>query len=169
MNRRHFTMGLAALFGAPKVPVATPNVALSGAAVQHMQVATIITRAHNNCSLPFLMRHLKVSEQVAVQLQSELVSRKIITMPAANGISQAIDPIQAHKLPQAVRQPSVTGQSQSKIKDSIKEKLSAAHEGDGPDPSDDQADDPIPTRHRDADEIPSYVIAPNDRGGEDLV
>jgi len=165
MNRRHFTLGLGALFGAPRVPlgaIATPSVGVA----QHMQVASMISRAHNNCSPSFLMRHLKVDANIAGQLQRELITRNIITAPAANGVSKAVNPIQINKLPQAVSQ---NVPAQQDLNDKLKEQLSATHESDEPKQSEAEAQDTVPASHGDTDEVPSDLVTTRDRGGEDLV
>lgn len=165
MNRRHFTLGLGALFGVPKVPLGAVAVPFSGVA-HHMKLASMISRAHNTCSPSFLMRHLKVDATIAGQLQRELIARNIITAPAANGISHAVQPMQISKLPQAVSQ---NAPASHDLNNQLKEQLSAAQESGEPKQSKAEAEDAVPASHRDADEIPCDLVTTRDGCGEDLV
>ncbi|GEM_PF-2630929 len=174
MNRRNFTLGIAALFGAPKVPLSAiiaPTTASPVMAAKHFKFASMISRAHNNCSPQFLMRHLNIDAQVAGQIQQALISENVITLPSVNGISRAVDPMQYNKLPQAVSNIPSPANTDTTIQDRIKTQMDqklATDESNDPDHSQEQADDPVPASHGNADEIPSDLVTTRDRGGQDL-
>ncbi|WP_189638977.1 hypothetical protein [Paramylibacter ulvae] len=142
MNRREFTISLGALFGAPAMPL--------GAGIlpsPHLAKAAMLTRAHSQCSVPFLMRHLKVDADTATNVLQELIGKNVINAPMASGIAQAVNPIHINKLPQAIDviSPDISGQFDQAMKQ-VK-KLTAQRRG--PDQNDTQADDPVPASHAD--------------------
>lgn len=175
MNRRGFTFGLGALFGAPKVGLGTIAAGLGSVspAVLHeyFRTAKIIARAHNTCSQQFLMRHLRVDSTIAKQVEGMLIDGKVITLPGLNGISRAVNPVYSSPLP---HKPVATIQSpdfSTKARQTLNEPCAelTAQECNEPDDGQDQADDAVPTCHGDTQEIPSDLVASGDGRGQDLI
>lgn len=166
MNRRQFSLGLGALFGAPKIPVAMPAL-FPAAALEHFNTAKLISRAHNKCSPEFLMRHLRVDAELAKSVETMLIKRNVITMPGLDGVSRAINPMDIPTLKADVPKPMNAPSSEQ---DGIKEKLLkqdnlSLDQSTQPDTAQDHADDAIPASHRDTNEIPRDVITANDGRG----
>ncbi len=154
ISRRFFTVGLGGLAAAPAIPLgAAAQVAPTAAMTNHLQVAKIIARAHNRCSKDFLMRHLRVDASVAGQVERLLLERGIITLPGANGVARAVNPIQP-KLPQSVT--STVKDAPKSFSDRMEKRLEkvkrlAADESNDPEDHEDQAEDTIPTSHADTE------------------
>ena len=90
MNGRFFLSALSAAAAAPALPaIAMP------AAPHHLKVASIIARAHNRCTPEMLVRHLKVTPEVAGNIQAQLVRQGVITAPVS-GVSLATNPGNSH-------------------------------------------------------------------------
>ncbi|WP_133117431.1 hypothetical protein [Paramylibacter kogurei] len=140
MNRREFTTSLGALFGAASMPLGA--VALPS---PHLSKAAMLARAHSQCSIPFLMRHLKVDAQTAAGVLQELIGKNVVSTPMASGIAQAVNPIHINKLPQAidVMSPDISG----RVDQAINQVKKLATQRSRPDDNDTEADDPIPTGH----------------------
>jgi hypothetical protein len=165
MNRRFFTLGLGALLGAPKVPLAAMP-SLPAVATGHMKLATMLSRAHDYCSPEFLMRHLKVEKSIATQVQQALIQNNVITTPSASGFSYAVDPMRLSRLSNSV--PAQSSELVQKVKEKVSDHLSA-EKGDDPDYGQAQADDAIPTSHGNPDEIPSNLVTTRNGCSEDLI
>ena len=99
MKRRSFLKSLAATALMPAIPFpALP----SGAALASAPVVPVgtykwaetIVRAHNNCNLAMLQRHLRIDAATASALQSQLVKNGIIGAQAnAYGMHKAVKPL----------------------------------------------------------------------------
>lgn len=164
MNRRFFTFGLGALLGAPKVSISVP--AKPTVAGAHLKLATMLSRAHDNCSPEFLMRHLKIDRAMAARVQQVLIQTNVIFPPSVTGVSFAVDPMPLSRLSNSV--PVQTNELVQKFKDKVTDELSFGESGE-PDDRKPEADDTVPASHRNTDEVPSDLVTAHDRGGEDLV
>ena len=100
MKRRTFLTALATLTAAPALPAGALN-----PAAKHLPVATLLARSHNHCTPDMLRRHLKVSAEMANQVQALLYSRGIITAPVG-GVSMATAPTNTHCIPKQALKPS---------------------------------------------------------------
>ena len=95
MKRRSFLAGLTALLAGPK-----PALSIGGGAQTTMlyERASFLARAHNRCSIPMLMRHLKLDATAAAEMERVLIQRGVITVPIG-GVSLAAHPTNTHCLP----------------------------------------------------------------------
>lgn len=93
MIRRTFLTTLAALFAAPVMPkFAASEVA------KHLPRATLLARTHNHCTTDMLARHLRLTPDMAAQVQAMLLRHGVITTPVA-GASMATHPLNTHCIP----------------------------------------------------------------------
>ena len=100
MNRRGFLKSLAASALAPALPI--PKLALGATPVSAAPVvptatynwAAMIVRAHNNCTLPMLQRHLQIDVAMAEALKSQLIKNGILNAQMnAYGMHTATKPL----------------------------------------------------------------------------
>ena len=102
MNRREFTRGLASLGIAPALPLpalgAAPSAGVASAAVSAAAEKMYFwgwfsARVHDRCSPEMLQNMLKVSPEVAAEVNNRLIRNGAITAPNALGVSKAVDPL----------------------------------------------------------------------------
>ncbi|UWR22046.1 twin-arginine translocation signal domain-containing protein [Sulfitobacter sp. S190] len=100
MNRRHFISTSAAVIGAAGL---TPS---SAPAISPRMLANarIFATSHNRCTPDLLVRHLRVSPEMAGHIQRQLVRRGIITAPVA-GASVAVNPANTYCIPNEALKP----------------------------------------------------------------
>lgn len=96
MKQRAFLTNLAATAALPMVALKSLAAAVPSAAAASIEQpylwASFISRVHNNASPSMLQRLLKLDENVAQQVYSELINNNVITSPNAYGISRAVNP-----------------------------------------------------------------------------
>ena len=99
MNRREFTRGLASLGIAPALPLpalgAAPSAGVASAAVSAAAEKMYFwgwfsARVHDRCSPEMLQNMLKVSPEVAAEVNNRLIRNGAITAPNALGVSKAV-------------------------------------------------------------------------------
>ena len=106
MKRRAFTFGLAALAAAPGLPLSAATAApATGITTQQFALAKLLARAHNHCTPDMLARHVRVSPEIAAQLQNMLLNQGVIT-PPIGGASMATSPLNTHCVPKQALKPS---------------------------------------------------------------
>ena len=115
MNRRFFLSALSAVTVAPALPTLAAPVA-----PHHMKVASIIARAHNRCTPEMLVRHLKVTPDVASGIQAQLLRQGIITAPVS-GVSLATNPTNSHCIPNEAIKPNNLLQKAAKLREKLAE------------------------------------------------
>ena len=99
MKRRNFLKSMAAAAVAPVIPL--PALSMGKAAIASPIVpsgtyiwAETIVRAHNNCSLAMLQRHLRIDASAAAALKSQLIRNGVISANAnAYGMHKAVKPL----------------------------------------------------------------------------
>lgn len=94
MNRRQFTQRLAALTAAPLIPVPLAAKAATPLATnnQHHLWATFIARIHDKASPQMFKRQLSLTDDQAQSVFNDLVQQKVLSVPNASGISNAMNP-----------------------------------------------------------------------------
>ena len=119
MKRRTFLSTLAAAAATPALPAVT-LAAPSTAATQHFALAKLLARAHNHCTRDMLARHLKVSPEMAREVQHLLLQRGVITPPVA-GVSMATNPMNTNCIPNEALKPTNIAQKAADVRAKVKE------------------------------------------------
>ena len=90
------------------------------AAPHHLKVASIIARAHNRCTPEMLVRHLKVTPEVAGSIQAQLVRQGVITAPMS-GVSLATNPSNSHCITNEALKPNNILQKAARLREKLAE------------------------------------------------
>ena len=96
MKRRDFLKSAGAALMVPAVPLPALSLGTASAAVPRSTYlwAETIARAHRQCSVPMLQRHLKLDAHAVQLVKSQLIKNGVISgQPNAYGVYKAINPL----------------------------------------------------------------------------
>lgn len=119
MKRRSFTLGVAALFATPALPLAI-RPGYSAAISDKFGTAKLLARCHDKASPEMLQRLMRVDSETAHGLFSMLQEHRVVST-GLDGIARAVNPLNTHCVPNEAIRARDLAQSVLDVKDQLRE------------------------------------------------